>query len=131
MAKATCNSCSRVFKTKRGVNLHKPYCENKQEELDKSLDLSEMTEEDFNETEETSDSLAKDGEHKCKSDECKKSKEALRQRATTYSKKCALLKQEIRRLKRQTPKVNENENTANEPFKLEQILPNIPLKSDL
>ena len=74
---------------------------------------------------------AKNDKQEGESDECKKSKEYLRQRAMTLSKKNALLKQELMTLKGQISKGKENEN---EPTKLERILTNmenIPLKSDL
>ena len=129
--KATCNICSKVFRSKIGLNSHKRHCKAIPAQWDESLDLSDMMEEDFDVTSDSVGTSAKNDKQECKSDECKKSKETLRKRATTYSKKCALLTQEIQKLKRKTTKVNDNENTANEPSELEQILPNLPLKSDL
>ena len=48
--RATCNRCSWVFKNKMGLNAHKKHCKAITTQLDKSLDLSYMTEEDFDET---------------------------------------------------------------------------------
>ena len=73
-------------------------------QLDESLDLSDMMEEDFYVTSDSVGTSAKNDKQDCESDECKKSKEYLRQRAMTLSKKNALLKQELMTLKGQISK---------------------------
>ena len=116
---------------RQGLNGHKRHCKDIPVQLDESLDLSDMMEEDFDVTSDSVGTLAKNDKQDCESDECKKSKEYLRQRAMTLSKNNALLKQELMTLKGQISEGKENEN---EPTKLEQILTNmenIPLKSDL
>ena len=125
-----CERCSKECKTKPGLMQHKKACKVIPPNLDIDIDLPDMRDEDFNDTEHPSNghASANNNSNNCNSDRCKKSIDTLQKQTIAAKKRTAQRILENNNLKRQIKEIIKLKNNTNIILKKMQ---NIPTKSDL